>query len=97
MMLEVEGAAEQFPRLRYVWLDAGYNGKGKGKDWIETTLGWTAKIVQHPPSRATFGLLKVWSLTGARLCLNCLPQDFMCYLVDGSSDELSPGWARIDA
>jgi transposase len=49
VMLLVDGAATQFPRLRHVWLDAGYNGKGKGKDWIETTLGWTAKIVQHPP------------------------------------------------
>lgn len=49
VMLLVDGAAVQFPRLRHVWLDAGYNGKGKGKDWIETTLGWTTKIVQHPP------------------------------------------------
>jgi len=49
VMLLVDGAATQFPRLRHVWLDAGYNGKGKGKDWIEKTLGWTAKIVQHPP------------------------------------------------
>src|SRR5215470_1423010 len=47
--LFVDGAATQCPRLRHVWLDAGYNGKGKSKDWIETTLGWTAKIVQHPP------------------------------------------------
>ena len=22
---------------------------GKGKDWIEQPLGWTAQIVQHPP------------------------------------------------
>jgi putative transposase len=39
----------QFPRLRHVWLDAAYNGKEKGKDWIERTLGWTAEIVAHPP------------------------------------------------
>jgi DDE family transposase len=38
VMLLVEGAPAQFPRLRYVWLDAGYNGKGKGKEWIETRL-----------------------------------------------------------
>jgi len=43
------GVRTQFPRLRHVWLDAAYNGKGKGKDWIEQTLGWTAQIVQHPP------------------------------------------------
>ena len=49
VMLFLDSAAEWFPRLRHVWLDAGYNGKCKGKDWIETQLGWTAKIVQHPP------------------------------------------------
>jgi transposase len=43
------GVRTQFPRLRHVWLDAAYNGTGKGKDWIEQTLGWTAQIVQHPP------------------------------------------------
>ncbi len=30
---------EQYPRLAHVWLDAGYNGHGKGKDWIEKALG----------------------------------------------------------
>jgi putative transposase len=44
-----QGVRTQFPRLRHVWLDAADNGKGKGKDWIEQTLGWTAQIVQHPP------------------------------------------------
>jgi putative transposase len=41
----------RFPRLSHVWLDAGYNGTGKGKDWIERTLGWTAQTVQPPPRR----------------------------------------------
>lgn len=43
----------QFPRLQHVWLDAGYNGKGKGKDWIEQTSGWTAQLVQHPRRPST--------------------------------------------
>ena len=38
-----------FPRLSHLWLDAGYNGRGKGKDWVEKTLGLTAQIVRHPP------------------------------------------------
>ncbi len=29
----------EFPRLRHIWLDGGYNGKDKGKDWIEQTFG----------------------------------------------------------
>jgi DDE family transposase len=43
------GGRTPFPRLRQVWLDAAYNGKGKGKDWIEQTRGWSAPIVSHPP------------------------------------------------
>ncbi len=39
----------QFPRLSHVWLDGGYKGEGKGKGWIESNLGWTAEVVQHPP------------------------------------------------
>src|SRR5215203_5137318 len=45
----LEGVREQFPRLRHLWLDAGYNGKGKGKDWVEKALGLAAEIVRHPP------------------------------------------------
>jgi transposase len=35
------------PRLSHLWMDGSY--KGRGKAWIETTLGWTVSIVQHPP------------------------------------------------
>jgi putative transposase len=38
---------ELSPRLRHLWLDGSY--KGRGKEWIEATLGWTVSIVQHPP------------------------------------------------
>jgi len=38
---------ELSPRLRHLWLDGSY--KGRGKEWIETTLGWTVSIVQPPP------------------------------------------------
>ena len=41
---------DSFPRLSHLWLDAGYNGKGKGKDWVEKALGLTAEVVR-PPSR----------------------------------------------
>jgi putative transposase len=50
MLLEPEETKEHFPRLSHVWLDAGYNGTGKGQDWIEKELSWTTQIVK-PPSR----------------------------------------------
>jgi putative transposase len=45
----LEDAKRLFPRLSHLWLDAGYNGKEKGKDyWVEKALGWTAQIVKRP-------------------------------------------------
>ncbi len=44
----LEDAKELFPRMSHLWLDAGYNGKGKGKDWVEKVLGWSAEIVKRP-------------------------------------------------
>lgn len=47
----LEPVQGRFPRMQHLWLDAAYNGQGKGQDWVETTLGWTAEIVAHPPRR----------------------------------------------
>lgn len=44
----LEGVRKRFPRLSHLWLDAGYNGKGKGKDWVEKMLGLSAEMVRHP-------------------------------------------------
>jgi putative transposase len=46
--LLLDGLSEHFPKLRHVWVDSGYNGKGKGKDWVEQALGWTEELVHHP-------------------------------------------------
>ena len=51
---------DQFPRLCHLWLDGGYNGQDKGKDWIETAFGWTVHVVQHPPRRRW-----IWAPEGA--------------------------------
>ena len=37
----MELVGERFPHLSHLWLDAGYNGKGKGRDWAEKVLGLT--------------------------------------------------------
>jgi putative transposase len=37
-----------FPRLSHLWLDAGYNGKGKGKDWAEKALSLSVELVRSP-------------------------------------------------
>src|SRR5690349_21835552 len=50
-LLPPEPTKAAFPRLAHVWLDAGYNGKDKGQDWIENQLGWTTTVVKPPPRR----------------------------------------------
>lgn len=60
LLLPPTPTKEQFPRLSHVWLDGAYNGKNKGKHWIEQQLGWTAQIVQHPPKPRG-----VWAPKGA--------------------------------
>ena len=50
----------RFPRLSHLWLDAGYNGQGKGADWVEKVLDWTAQIVRHPPKMAPDEVMKIW-------------------------------------
>jgi len=54
------GAPERFPRLRHLWLDSGYNGTDKGKDWVEKALGWSAEVVAHPRK-----ITHVWAPEGA--------------------------------
>jgi hypothetical protein len=38
-LLFLEDAKQLFSRLSHLWLDAGYDGKEKGKDWVEKVLG----------------------------------------------------------
>jgi putative transposase len=45
-LLELVG--ERFSRLSHLWLDAGYNGKGKGRDWAEKALGLRVEVVRPP-------------------------------------------------
>jgi transposase len=54
--LLLERAEIEFPRLSHLWLDAGYRGENKGKDWVEKTLGWSVELVERarksmPPKR----------------------------------------------
>jgi putative transposase len=54
-------ADEQFPRLSHLWLDAGYRGEDKGKDWVEKTLGWSVDLVERPHKPAPEEVLLRWA------------------------------------
>jgi putative transposase len=47
-------------RFSHLWLDAGYTGEGKGADWVEKVLGWTAQIVRYPPKPAPEEMMRIW-------------------------------------
>ncbi len=54
-------ADTQFPRLRHLWLDGGYRGEDKGKDWVEKALGWSVDLLERARKAAPEVLLKSWA------------------------------------
>src|ERR671911_667792 len=58
-------ADETFPRLRHLWLDAGYRGEDKGAHWVEKTLGWSVDLLERQrkpaPEEVLMAWVKVWA------------------------------------
>lgn len=48
----------QLPRMQLLWLDAGYNGRGKGKDWVEHTTSWRVETVKALHARKYYWVPK---------------------------------------
>ena len=69
-------APEHLPRLRHLWMDAGYTGEGKGADWVQRVLGWTAQIVRHPPKIAPDEVMKRWVREWAKEGVAIDPEEF---------------------
>jgi len=62
----LEHANESFPRLKHLWLDAGYRGEEKGKGWVEKVLGWSVDLVERPRKPAPEEVLKRWAAEWAK-------------------------------
>ena len=54
-------ADTQFPRLKHLWVDAGYRGEDKGKNWAEKKLGWSVDLVERPRKPAPKEVLMAWA------------------------------------
>jgi putative transposase len=54
-------ADERFPRLKHLWVDAGYRGEDKCKDWVQRTLGWSVDLVERPRKPAPKKVLIAWA------------------------------------
>jgi putative transposase len=60
LLLEI-AARDRLPRrLSHLWMDAGYTGEGRGADWVQKVLGWTAEIVRHPPKLVPDEVMRIW-------------------------------------
>ena len=55
------GANTEFPRLKHLWVDAGYRGEDKGKDWVEKALGWSVDMIERPRKVASKETLMMWA------------------------------------
>ena len=68
-------APGHLPRLCHLWMDAGYTGEGKGANWVEKVLGWTAQIVQHPPKMAPEEVTRRWVREWAKEGVSIDPEE----------------------
>ena len=54
-----ETARDRLPRLSYLWVDAGY--RGRGKDWAEEALGVEVEVVNRSPKPPPEKVLRIWA------------------------------------
>jgi putative transposase len=71
----LEPAHARLPRLSYLWVDAGY--RGRGKEWVERELGIEVEVVNRSPKPPPEKVLQIWAREwfkeGHRMDLSKLP------------------------
>jgi putative transposase len=55
----LEPARSRLPRLSYLWVDAGY--RGRGKEWAEHSLGLEVEFVNRSPKPPPEKVLRIWA------------------------------------
>ena len=64
MRLLLEGARTEISSLKHLWLDAGY--QGKGKRWVQQVLGLSVEIVRRPPKPIPEEVARTWAQEWAK-------------------------------
>jgi putative transposase len=57
--LVLETAHDRLPGLSHLWVDAGY--QGRGKEWVEKELGLSVEVVHRTPKPAPEKIARVWA------------------------------------
>jgi len=52
-------ACERLPRLSHLWVDAGY--QGRGREWVEQELGLSVEVVHRTPKPTSEKTARIWA------------------------------------
>jgi putative transposase len=64
LRLPLESARGGLRRLKHLWLDAGY--EGRGRRWAEEVMGLSVEVVRKPPRPVPEEVAKVWAREWAK-------------------------------
>jgi hypothetical protein len=59
LKLLLDSARTAMSGLKHLWLDAGY--EGRGKRWVEEVLGLNVEIVRRPPKPIPEEVARTWA------------------------------------
>jgi putative transposase len=62
--LLLESARTELSRLKHLWVDAGY--RGRGRKWAEEILGLSVEVVRKPPKLLPEKVAKIWAQEWAK-------------------------------
>ena len=62
LILLLEAARPEMPRLSHLWLDAGY--EGRGKRWAQESLSLSVEVVRKPSKPVPEKVAKEWAKEG---------------------------------
>jgi hypothetical protein len=57
-LLPEQSLKGELPGMKQVWLDGGYEGEGKGEQWIKQHIGRSAETVRPPSIRESSRMTK---------------------------------------
>ena len=64
MRLLLESARAKLSRLKHLWVDAGY--QGRGRRWAEEVLGLSVEVVRKSPKPVPEEVAKMWAQEWAK-------------------------------
>jgi putative transposase len=62
--LLLKAARQCHPRLSHLWVDAGY--QGRGKEWVEQELGLSVEVVHRTPKPTSEKIARIWAQEWAK-------------------------------